>query len=324
MRLKLATYFLIALISICSVAGLAQEKLNAAQITRIILSSHPDITAEQISIGMIKSLKGRYKVNATIADREAVIFLTSQMFKGERRWYYEKSVAESIVYTDKKIIAAKPEQKISKEIETTEPFQPSPQAEIPDNLEPETLPLPQPQAIKDEPEAKIAKDVVQEEETLPTRAEMDIATPASRSTGASADVRQYIIALVRTLAKGDNSQYGSFLYRPSEIAKNVREKDYLKGIDIWKKQFATIHKQFQDVATINISKITLQSPQNNEIATSTSDRIRQTIKNVIEVITAVEVTLKTDRGTRILKLGGLVQTPGGWRISGTVTMIEAK
>lgn len=146
--------------------------------------------------------------------------------------------------------------------------------------------------------------------------------PIELATGSEGTPREFIATLVMVLGKGQQEYYTRFLLRPAEMAVEVKEQDFQRGVQLWTDQFSEIHQELRKASHVGLGRITLQKPQTAEIERATLSSLNRRIRSVDQVYTYVKINLTLDDQPAYISIGGLLHTDSGWRIGGRVELVR--
>ena len=146
--------------------------------------------------------------------------------------------------------------------------------------------------------------------------------PVEVATGPLGTTTEFLASLVVTIRQGDNDQYENYLFRPSEMADDIQERDFQRGVSSWVGQMADIHERMKSVTNVSINKVILQRPQTEELEQITLTNLRTRIKSVDRVYTYVKINLTLDGRPAYISIGGLIRTDSGWRIGGKLDFVR--
>lgn len=198
-------------------------------------------------------------------------------------------------------------------IEESEKLEMAPEVEKP-------VLTPQPELAVEKPEESEDPEV---KDTSPeAEQEINQPVPVELATGPEGTSKEFIITLVDYLTEGREGEYRNFLIRPSEMAIEVDERDFNRGVDLWLQQFNNIHESLGEAENVTIRQIILQRARTNEIERATLDALRKRISGVNKVFTYVKVNLLIDGEPAYISIGGLMQTDNGWRIGGRISFTQ--
>jgi hypothetical protein len=128
--------------------------------------------------------------------------------------------------------------------------------------------------------------------------------------------------LVSHLIDGNEENYKAFMLRQEEMAMDVDERDFDRGVELWIEQFRKIHKSLANAKNVTVRQIILQRARTNEIERATIASLRKRISSVDQVFTYVKINLLLDNEPAYISIGGLMHTEGGWRIGGRVSFTQ--
>lgn len=164
----------------------------------------------------------------------------------------------------------------------------------------------------------------EEEAAVEDEAEVDTnaPVPVELATGPEGTSKEFIVTLVDHLIKGNDDQYRNFLLRPSEMAMDVDEKDFERGVELWLEQFTKIHESLAQAENVTVRQIILQRARTDEIERATVLSLQKRISSVNKVFTYVKINLLLDGQPGYISIGGLMQTDNGWRIGGRISFTQ--
>jgi hypothetical protein len=183
-------------------------------------------------------------------------------------------------------------------------------------------PAPEPRELPPAPAPLREKSVpVAAEGETPGEAESPF-VPIELATGPDGTAREFIATMVMVLGKGEQDKYAHFLLRPGEMAVEVKEQDFRRGVELWMDQFASVHLELRKATHIGLGRIVLQKPQTSEIERATLASLNRRIRAVDQVYTYVKINLTLDDQPAYISIGGLMHTETGWRIGGRVELVR--
>jgi chemotaxis protein histidine kinase CheA len=252
----------------------------------------------------------------------------------------------------KKEVEVKKEAEVAAEVETAKEIKPQEAAAPVETAKPEK---PKPEEAKPEPEVEKKPTIVNRDrrladtpetatpepepveeetvETLPmeeaaaeTEAEAEASKPfvtPSIATGPEGTAQQFIATMLVTLGKGEIDDYHLYLLREDEMTSTIEEEDFQRGKSLWIGQMQDIHKKLKGAKRVEIQRVILQTPQTSAIEQNTIDSLERRVVKVNKVYTYVRISLKVDGEAAYLTIGGLMKTPGGWRIGGRMEYLDS-
>ena len=316
------------------------EELKPEVVVRVIQSAFPDISAEEIDVKMIKRLTSRVKVNLEIEDRNAILYLTWQRSRTGPRWWFEHDPERSLVYLSKttgsardssarvaaNIVAPKTDEPVpetrtetleveAEAVREAEPEEPVEEVKSAPEQEAEAQPT---EAEKPQPEET---DVAAEVEDVVEEAEPVSSVSVSLAVGPTATSRQFLYALVSSIAEGERERYPGFLLRISEVISRVNEEQFSATVDSWILQCQGIHEALEGFDKIEVKQIILQRAQSGKEEKAMLYRLRQMVPTVKEAFTYVKINLLLDGRPAYISIRGLMRIEDGWRIGGRIELV---
>ena len=168
-----------------------------------------------------------------------------------------------------------------------------------------------------------AEPAPSEEPGEPEAAEAAEAEPPPFSTaeavGPGATSRQFLVAFVEAIVRGEEEHYADFLVRRSEMSIDVDAAGYESAVENWRSQCGRAHGILAGGGRrVHIVEINLRRPASPEAERAALERLRGTIPTVEEIFVSVRIDLQIDGQPALIRIGGLMRISEGWRIGGRI------